>query len=82
MTLRDWFAGQALIGLIVASSSTDRGVNGKPMENPSTHFWAMREFGPGATPIGYKNATFAQIYAWEAYDIADAMMSEREVGNE
>lgn len=50
MSLRDWFAGQALIGLLSATSHP-------------------KSTGPSQEP--------AEVYALNAYILADAMLAER-----
>lgn len=83
-TLRDHFAGLALQAIIAASAQPAYtgeddmdAETGRPY-SPSTGFWAMREEGPGATPLGQTSPeSFATIAAWEAYAFADAMIAER-----
>jgi hypothetical protein len=67
MTLRDWFAGQALAGMIAS-----RGI-----------FEAMKEFktkavAGGMAPLEFERDIEFPGYANAAYRVADAMLKERQ----
>ena len=76
MSLRDWFAGMALQGIITGSAHpiySDDGINqGLVVESIQ---WAITD-GPGSPGKG--SNSICEIWAWVAYASADAMLAQRE----
>lgn len=71
MTLRDWFAGQALVGLLTQSITPETRQGGMVEETPEP-----------AYPGGYIDPDFVDgettwYLARDAYTIADAMLAAR-----
>jgi hypothetical protein len=76
MSLRDWFAGQALAGVISGSAQpifSDHGINeGLVKESIQS---AIID-GPGK--LDENSNSIRTIWAWTAYCVADAMLKQRE----
>lgn len=71
MTLRDWFAGQALAGLVTlrVNIGDEKEANGD---------WKAGNYYQLKSQSGASEESWADMLAGDAYDIADAMLAARE----
>lgn len=79
MSLRDWFAGMALQGIIAGSAHPIFSDDGKNEGLVPESVQSGLMFGPGDRSGGEPTD---QIWAWVAYAAADAMLVQREYKEE
>jgi hypothetical protein len=77
MSLRDWFAGMALQGIIAGSGSAVLDDNGSSIGNVDDSIQNAIINGPGSSDPN--SNSIASGWAWIAYCVADAMLAARKV---
>jgi hypothetical protein len=77
MTLRDWFAGMAMQGMLIGSSNPMFDDNGKNVGQATETVHDIIVNGPGSPDAADTNNSPCAIFSWASYGIADAMLSAR-----